>query len=75
MRWRNCQARNPAKAPAKDAAKPAVSGPLATVNGAAIPRQRLELVVRQQVARGTKDDEQLRAQVREALINNELLMQ
>ena len=52
-----------------------MSGPLATVNGAAIPRQRLELVVRQQVARGTKDDEQLRAQVREALINNELLMQ
>ena len=67
--------KEPAKAPAKDAAKPAVSGPLATVNGAAIPRQRFEVVVRQQVARGTKDDEQLRAQVREALINNELLMQ
>ena len=63
----------PAAAPAKPAAAPA--GPLATVNGVAIPRQRLELVIRQQVARGAKDNEQMRAQVREALINNELLIQ
>jgi peptidyl-prolyl cis-trans isomerase C len=45
------------------------------VNGVAIPRQRLEIVVRQQMARGAQDNEQLRAQVREALINNELLIQ
>ena len=62
--------KEPAKAPA------AASGPtLATVNGVAIPRQRLELVVKQQVARGAKDSAELRAQVREALINNELLIQ
>jgi peptidyl-prolyl cis-trans isomerase C len=70
--------KEPAKAPAKPAAAApaaAVTGTLATVNGVAIPRQRLELVVRQQVARGAQDTEQLRAQVREALINNELLIQ
>jgi peptidyl-prolyl cis-trans isomerase C len=69
----------PTKEPAKPAAAPAKpassTGPAATVNGTAIPRQRLELVVRQQVARGAADSEGLRAQVREALINNELLVQ
>jgi len=68
--------KEPAKAPAKPAAAAASSsGPLATVNGVAIPRQRLAAVVKQQVARGATDNEQLRAQVREALINNELLVQ
>ena len=66
----------PAAAPAKPAASaPAATGPVATVNGTVIPRQRLELVVRQQVARGAADSEALRNQVREALINNELLVQ
>jgi peptidyl-prolyl cis-trans isomerase C len=66
----------PTKEPAKAApAKPAATGPVATVNGTVIPRQRLDLVVRQQVARGAADSEGLRAQVREALINNELLVQ
>lgn len=64
--------KEPAKAPAK--AAPA-SGPLATVNGVQIPRQRLDIVLRQQVARGAPDNEQLRTQLREALINNELLNQ
>jgi peptidyl-prolyl cis-trans isomerase C len=64
--------KEPAKAPAK--AAPA-TGPLATVNGVQIPRQRLDVVVRQQMARGAPDNEQLRTQVREALINNELLTQ
>jgi peptidyl-prolyl cis-trans isomerase C len=67
--------KEPAKAAAKDAAKPAATGPLATVNGVQIPRNRLDVVVRQQAARGAQDNEQLRAQVREALINNELLIQ
>jgi peptidyl-prolyl cis-trans isomerase C len=60
---------------AQQPAKPAATGPVATVNGVAIPRQRLEVIVRQQTARGAPDNEQLRAQVREALINNELLTQ
>jgi peptidyl-prolyl cis-trans isomerase C len=71
--------KEPAKAPAPAApAKPAAvpaTGPVATVNGVQIPRNRLDLVVRQQTARGAQDSEQLRAQVREALINNELLLQ
>ncbi len=68
-------AKEPAKGAAKDAAKPAATGPLATVNGVQIPRQRLDFVVRQQMARGAPENEQLRAQMREALINNELLVQ
>jgi peptidyl-prolyl cis-trans isomerase C len=64
----------PTKEPAKPAAAPA-TGPVATVNGVAIPRQRLELIVREQTARGVKDGEQLRAQARDLLINNELLFQ
>ena len=52
-------AQTPAKEPAKAAAKPAAaasaSGPLATVNGVQIPRNRLDLVVRQQAARGAQE--------------------
>jgi peptidyl-prolyl cis-trans isomerase C len=64
----------PAAAPAKPAPVPA-TGPVATVNGQAIPRERLNAVVRQNVSRGAQDSEALRAQAREALINNELLVQ
>lgn len=66
--------KEPAKAPAKPAAA-AATGPVATVNGVVIPRSRLDIVIRQQTARGAQDSEQLRAQLREALINNELLNQ
>jgi peptidyl-prolyl cis-trans isomerase C len=69
----------PTKEPAKPAAAPAkpvpATGPVATVNGAAIPRARLDAVVRQQVSRGAADSESLRAQVRDLLVNNELLVQ
>jgi len=65
----------PCLAQAQAPAKPAATGPVATVNGVQIPRQRLEMVVRQQAARGAQDNDRLRAQVREALINNELLIQ
>jgi peptidyl-prolyl cis-trans isomerase C len=68
----------PTKDPAKPAAAPAAApatGPVATVNGVVIPRQRLDTVLRQQTARGATDNEQLRAQLRDALINNELLFQ
>jgi peptidyl-prolyl cis-trans isomerase C len=62
-----------AQAPAKPAA--AANGPVATVNGVAVPRQRFDVVIRQLSERGQKDSEQLRAQVRENLVNNELLNQ
>ena len=64
-----------AQQPAKPAAAAAKDGPVATVNGVQIPRQRLDLVVRQQTARGAPDNEKLRAQVRDNLINFELLIQ
>jgi peptidyl-prolyl cis-trans isomerase C len=66
--------KEPAKAPATTPAATA-TGPVATVNGVVIPRQRFDIVLRQQTARGATDGEQLRMQVREALINNELLFQ
>jgi len=64
----------PGREPAKPAAAPA-SGTVATVNGVAIPRARFETVLRIQKERGMQDNEQVRAQLREILINNELLNQ
>jgi peptidyl-prolyl cis-trans isomerase C len=64
-----------AKAAAKPAAKPAATGPVATVNGTAIPRARLDYLVRQQAQRGAPDNEQTRAAVRDELINRELVVQ
>ena len=67
----------PGKEPAKPAAKPAApaTGPVATVNGSAIPRTRMEAVLRMQKERGVADSDQVRTQLREILINNELLNQ
>ena len=65
----------PAKAAAKPAAKPAATGPVATVNGTAIPRSRIDFLMRQQQARGGQDNEQTRAAAREDLINRELVAQ
>ena len=64
-----------AKPAAKPPAKPAATGPVATVNGTAIPRARLDYIVRQQAQRGAPDNEQTRAAVRDELINRELLAQ
>jgi peptidyl-prolyl cis-trans isomerase C len=72
------QAQLPTKEPAKPAppAAPATrDGPVATVNGVAIPRQRVEFIIRQQSARGAQDSVELRARVREVLINNEVISQ
>ena len=65
----------PAKPAAKPAAKAAASGTVATVNGTAIPRARLEYLMRQQLQRGAPDNEQTRALVREDLINREVVSQ
>ena len=51
----------PTKEPAKAPAKPAATGPVATVNGVQIPRNRLDIVLRQQTASGALDNEHLRA--------------
>jgi peptidyl-prolyl cis-trans isomerase C len=65
----------PKDAAAKPAARPAATGPVATVNGSAIPRARMDYVVRQQTARGAPDNEQTRAAVRDELINREIVAQ
>ena len=62
------------KAAGTAAAKPA-AGPVATVNGTAIARARLDFVLRQQAARGAPDNEQTRAAAREDLINREIVAQ
>ncbi|HTL26494.1 MAG TPA: peptidylprolyl isomerase, partial [Burkholderiales bacterium] len=70
------QVQLPTKEPAKPAAPAApATGPVATVNGVAIPRQRADFVIRQQTARGAQDSDALRARVREVLINNEVIAQ
>jgi peptidyl-prolyl cis-trans isomerase C len=63
----------PTKEPARPAA--AASGPVATVNGVAIPRERAELILRERTQQGMPDNEQLRTAVREELINREVLLQ
>jgi peptidyl-prolyl cis-trans isomerase C len=63
-----------AKAAAKPAAK-AGSGSIATVNGVAVPRSRLDIMVRQQASRGGQDNEQMRAVMRDELINREVIAQ
>jgi peptidyl-prolyl cis-trans isomerase C len=65
----------PAAKPAAPAAAKPAAGPIATVNGTAIPRARHDYLMRQQAARGAPDNEQTRAAVREDLINRELVAQ
>ena len=61
----------------KDSPKPAAqaSGPMATVNGVAIPRSRIDVVARRQASRGQPDNEALRNAIREDLINREVISQ
>jgi peptidyl-prolyl cis-trans isomerase C len=66
---------------AKDGAKEAARKPaaaqaaIATVNGVAVPRSRMEFLMQQQKARGAQDNEQMRAMVREELVNREVIQQ
>lgn len=59
---------------AAPAAAPA-EGVLATVNGKAIPQGRADIMIRNQVAQGQQDGDQLRAAVRDQLISHEVLAQ
>ncbi|WP_374337740.1 peptidylprolyl isomerase [Methyloversatilis sp.] len=62
------------KAAAPAAAAPA-EGVLATVNGKPIPQGRADVMIRNQVAQGQQDGDQLRGAVREELIRREVLTQ
>jgi len=58
-----------AQSAAKDAAK------VPTVNGKAIPKSRIDFMVKQQTAQGGQDNEQLRTAVVERLVNVEVVVQ
>jgi peptidyl-prolyl cis-trans isomerase C len=64
----------PTKEPAK-AAAPVVKDPVATVNGVAIPKLRSDALAIMQLQRGQRDSDELRAAIREELINREILAQ
>ncbi len=70
-------AQAPAKpAPSVPAAIAAAStGPVATVNGVAIPQQRAELLARERTQQGQPDGPQMRAAVRDELVNREIISQ
>jgi peptidyl-prolyl cis-trans isomerase C len=61
-----------AKAPAK---APAKAAPIAKVNGVAVPKARLDMMMLQQAGRGMPDNEQTRSLVREELVNREIIAQ
>jgi len=64
------------KPAAKPAAKGATGGTVATVNGVAVPRSRLEFMLQQQAARGgPPDTPETRNLVRDNLIARELIVQ
>ncbi|HYX64949.1 MAG TPA: peptidylprolyl isomerase [Burkholderiales bacterium] len=73
----------PALALAQDAAKPAAKAKaksgakdaIATVNGVAVPKARMDYMMFQQKSRGAPDNDQTRAAVREELVNREVLQQ
>jgi peptidyl-prolyl cis-trans isomerase C len=65
----------PKDAPKKPASTAASKEAVARVNGVAVPKARLDHVMQQQLARGTPDNEQTRAAVRDNLINREVVAQ
>lgn len=56
-------------------ALPALAQNLAVVNGKKVPSSRVDVMVKQMVAQGQQDSPQLRAMIKEELINREILIQ
>lgn len=65
------------KAAAKPAAAPAAksSGPVATVNGVAIPQAQADLFMQEQMQRGAPDNAEVRNAIREELVRREVIAQ
>ncbi|KMY85149.1 Peptidyl-prolyl cis-trans isomerase [Candidatus Paraburkholderia calva] len=57
------------------AAAPAFAQNIAVVNGTPIPTSRADALIKQLVAQGQQDSQQLQQAVREELVNREILMQ
>ncbi|MEN3032201.1 peptidylprolyl isomerase [Chromobacterium amazonense] len=53
----------------------AADAPVATVNGVAIPQSRMDLILKSQEEHGAKDSPELRQQIRDFLVTNEVLVQ
>ena len=60
---------------AEDDLKAALAKPYVTVNGQAQPNAQAEILLREQIARGAPDSQELRDGVREALVNQALMEQ
>lgn len=60
---------------AEDDLKGVLAKPYVTVNGEALPNAQAELLLREQMARGAADSQELRNGVREALLNQALMVQ
>ena len=56
-------------------AAPQTPGVVATVNGKPIPQSQLDVLLKERVAQGEKDNEELRKKLREDLITREVLYQ
>jgi peptidyl-prolyl cis-trans isomerase C len=63
------------KGAAKAGAKSTSKESIAKVNGVPVPKARMDAMILQQQARGTPDNEQTRAMVREELVNREIVAQ
>lgn len=57
------------------ASVPAMAQNLAVVNGKAVPSSRADVMIKQMAAQGQQDTPELRAMVKEELINREILIQ
>ncbi len=57
------------------AALPAMAQNLAVVNGKAVPSSRADIMIKQMATQGQQDTPELRAMVKEELINREILIQ
>ena len=64
-----------AQGAAKDSGKAAAKEAVATVNGVAVPRARMDMLLQQQAQQGRPDNDQTRAMVREELVNREIVAQ
>src|SRR5215468_8374545 len=62
-------------APALAQGTPATGEKVATVNGVAIPKSRVDLVMKAQAGRGVPDNEQMRNEIKERLIVREVVTQ
>lgn len=62
-------------APSVPSAITTSSGPVATVNGVAIPQTRADLLMRERTQQGQPDSPQMRDAVRDELVNREIISQ